>query len=121
MASNKKGGAGQIIALVSVAVALAVGYLALDRYTEAEKDKLTVETRGLYMVQSLTRHKLEAGSYPDTLDKLVPKYAAAVSKCPDGQNMAYQLSGAEYTLTCQNVVFKSKPYSYDSRSKTWGG
>jgi hypothetical protein len=121
MATNKKGGSGQIIALVTVTVVLAVGYLVLDRYTDAEKDKLTVETRGLYMVQSLTRHRLETGNYPDALDKLVPKFATAVSKCPDGQNMAYQLSGAEYTLTCQNVVFKSKPYSYDSRSKTWGG
>ena len=121
MATSKKGGAGQIIALVTVAVVLGVGYLVLDRYTEAEKDKLAVETRGLYMVQGLTRSKLEAGSYPDALDKLVPKFAASVSKCPDGQPMTYQVSGAEYTLSCQNVVFKSKPYSYDSRTKVWGG
>jgi hypothetical protein len=121
MATKTKSSTGQIIALVTVMVVLAVGYLVLDRYTAAEKDKLTVETRGLYMVQSLTRHKLDAGSYPDALDKLVPKFAMSVSKCPDGQNISYQLSGTEYTLTCQNVVFKSKPYTYDSRTKAWNG
>lgn len=121
MATDKKGGAGQIIALVTVMAVLAVGYLVLDRYTESEKHKLTAETRGLYMVQSLTRHKLDAGNYPDALDKLVPKFAASVSKCPDGQNIAYRLSGTEYTLTCQNVVFKSRPYTYDSRTKAWSG
>ena len=121
MASTKKGGMGQIIGLVIVAVLLAVGYVVMDRYADGQKDMLTVETRGMNMVQALTRHKLDAGSYPDSLDKLVPKFTPAVGKCPDGQAIAYQLSGAEYTLSCQNVIFKSKPYGYDSRSKAWNG
>ena len=121
MATSKKAGTGQIIALVTVAALLAAGYFALDRYAEGQRGMLTVETRGLNMVQALTRHKLEKGAYPDSLDKLVPQFAPVVSKCPDGQNMAYQLAGAEYTLTCQNVVFKMKPYSYDSASKAWKG
>ncbi len=121
MAISKKAGTGQIIALASVAALLAAGYFALDRYAEGQRGMLTVETRGLNMVQALTRHKLDKGAYPDSLDKLVPQFAPAVSKCPDGQNMAYQLAGPEYTLSCQNVVFKMKPYSYDSASKAWKG
>ena len=121
MAISKKAGTGQIIALASVAALLAAGYFALDRYAEGQRGMLTVETRGLNMVQALTRHKLEKGAYPDSLDKLVPQFAPVVSKCPDGQNMAYQLAGPEYTLSCQNVVFKMKPYSYDSASKAWKG
>lgn len=121
MATSKKAGAGQIIALVTIAVVLGAGYLALDRYSAGQKDMLTVETRGLNTVQSLTRYKLDKGAYPESLDKLVPEFAAAVAKCPDGQNIAYQTSGGEFTLSCQNVVFKSKPYSYDSKSKAWSG
>lgn len=121
MAEAKKPGVGQIIALVTVAAVLAAGYVVLDRYSEGQKDMLTVETRGLNMVQALTRYKLDKGAYPDSLDKLVPQFAAAPSKCPDGQNIAYQLTGTEYSLSCQNVVFKMKPYSYDSKSKAWSG
>ena len=121
MADSKKTGMGQIIGLIIVAVVLLVGYLVLDRYSAGQKDMLAVETRGMNMVQALTRYKLEAGNYPDALDKLVPKFAATPAKCPDGQNMAYQLAGTEFTLSCQNIVFKSKPYGYDSRSKAWSG
>jgi hypothetical protein len=121
MATTKKAGAGQIIALITVAVVLLVAYLVLDRYSAGQKDMLIVETRGMNMVQGLTRYKLETGNYPDALDKLAPKFAASPAKCPDGQNMAYQLTGGEYTLSCQNIIFKSKPFGYDSRSKAWSG
>jgi len=121
MQATKKAGMGQVIVLVVVALLLAAGYFALDRYTEGQKAMLTVETRGLNMVSALTHYKQDAGNYPDTLDKLVPNMTPAVSKCPDGAVMAYQLAGAEYTLSCQNIVFKSKPYTYDSRSKAWSG
>lgn len=121
MTTSKKAGIGQIVALATVAVLLGAGYLALDRYSDGQKDMLTVETRGLNMVQALTRHKLDKGAYPDALEKLVPEFVPAVAKCPDGQNIAYQQGGGEFTLSCQNVVFKSKPYSYDSKSKAWSG
>ncbi len=121
MQADKKAGMGQIIALIVVAVVLAIGYFALDRYSAGQKDMLTVETRGLNMIQALTRHKLDTGNYPDSLDKLVPQFTAAVSKCPNGSNISYQLAGAEYMLSCEGVVFKSKPYSYDSRTKAWTG
>ena len=121
MQTTKKAGTGQVVVLVIVAVVLAAGYVAMDRYSDGQKAMLTVETRGLNMVSALTRYKQEVGNYPDALDKLVPKFAPAVSVCPDGAAMAYQLAGAEYTLSCQSVVFKSKPYSYDSRSKAWSG
>ena len=79
---------GQIVVLIVVAVLLAIGYLALDRYTEGQKDMLGVETRGLYMIQGLTRYRQDANALPDSLDKLVPKYVPAVAKCPDGQPTA---------------------------------
>ena len=117
---NKQQGKSQMIVLVIITGLLAIGYVALDRYTEGEKNVLITETRGMNMVQALSKFKAESGNYPDSLDKLVPKHAAAVSKCPGGEPMAYKLAGAEYTLTCPKVVFATNPYSYDSRTKAWG-
>jgi len=114
-------GVGQVIPLVVIAVALAAGYVAMDMYGEGQKDMLTVETRGLQMVSALAKYKRESGVYPDALDKLVPKYVVGVSQCPNGTPMSYAVSAGEYTLTCPNVVFKYKPYSYDSRLKNWSG
>lgn len=78
----KEVGNAQLIALVVLAVLLAAGYFALDMYSGGQKDMLTVETRGMSMIQGLTKHKLDAGSYPDSLDKLMPKYVATISNCP---------------------------------------
>lgn len=120
-ANNKKGGAGQIIVLVIVAVLLGVGYVALDFYSAGEKNATMVETRGLQIIQGLTRHKLDAGGYPDALAKLVPKYMESLPACPNGSAFAYQQAGGEFTLTCDGVVYRTKPYGYDSKSKAWKG
>jgi hypothetical protein len=117
---NRQYGKGQVAVLVVITVLLAVGYVALDRYTEGEKNVLITETRGMNMVQALSKFKAESGNYPDGLDKLVPKFAPAVSKCPGGEAMAYQLAGGEYTLTCPKVVFATKAYTYDSKTRAWG-
>jgi len=119
--ANRQTGGSQIVLLVVIAVALAAAYVAIDLYTGGEKDMLTVETRGMNMVSALSAYKRESGAYPDALDKLVPKYVLAVGKCPEGAPMSYLVSGGEYMLSCQKVVFKSMPYNYDSRSKRWGG
>ena len=104
--------------LIVVALLLGAGYVALDLYSAGEKDMLTVETRGLAMISALTKYRQESGAYPDTLDKLVPKYVPALGKCPNGEPIGYQNSPAgEYLLSCQKVRFKHKPYSYDSRTK----
>jgi hypothetical protein len=120
-AANRQAGGSQIVLLVVIAVALAAAYVAIDLYTGGEKDMLTVETRGVNMVSALSAYKRESGAYPDALDKLVPKYVLAVGKCPGGAPMGYLVSGGEYMLSCQKVVFKSMPYNYDSRSKRWAG
>jgi hypothetical protein len=73
------------------------------------------------MVSALSSYKRESGAYPEALDKLVPKYVPTVSKCPGGAPMGYLASSDGYVLSCPNVVFKSMPYSYDSRSKRWHG
>jgi len=118
---NSQGRAGQIIPLAIVVVVLSIGYIALDMYSDGQKAMLTVETRGLQMISALASYRRDQGSYPDALVKLVPKHAADIGQCPNGEPMGYVLSGAEYVLSCRNVVFKQKPYSYDSRSKNWSG
>ena len=118
---KSQAGAGQVIPLVVVVAVLAIGYVALDMYGDGQKDMLSVETRGLQMISALATYRRDQGSYPDALGKLVPKHAAEVTKCPNGEPMGYVLSGGEYVLSCRNVVFKQKPYSYASRSKSWSG
>jgi len=120
-AENRQAGVSQILLLVVMAVALAAAYVAIDLYTGGEKDMLTAETRGVQMISALSAYKRESGAYPEALDKLVPKYVVAVSKCPSGAPMGYLVSSGEYVISCPNVVFKSMPYSYDSRSKRWRG
>ncbi len=119
--ANRQAGVSQIVLLVMIAVALAAAYVAIDLYTGGEKDMLTVETRGVGMISALSAYKRESGAYPEALDKLVPKYVLAVSKCPSGAPMGYVVSNGEYVISCPNVVFKSMPYSYDSQSKRWRG
>jgi len=119
--ANRQTGVSQIVLLVVIVVALAAAYVAIDLYTGGEKDMLTVETRGVGMISALSAYKRESGAYPEALDKLVPKYVPAVSECPGGAPMGYLVSGGEYVISCPNVVFKSMPYSYDSRSKRWRG
>ena len=120
-AANRETGLSQIVLLAVIAVALAAAYVAINLYTGGEKDMLTVESRGVGMISALSAYKRESGAYPEALDKLVPKYVPAVSKCPGGVPMGYLVSSGEYVISCPNVVFKSMPYSYDSRSKRWRG
>jgi hypothetical protein len=114
-------GASQVIVLVLIAIALGAAYIAIDLYGGGEKDMAMVETRGTQMASALSAFKRDQGSYPDALDKLVPKYALAVAKCPGGAPMGYVSAAGEYILSCARVVFKYLPYNYDSRSKRWNG
>jgi hypothetical protein len=120
-ASRRVSGAGQLIVLVAIAIVLAAGILFLDRYNAGSRDMLAVETRGTQMISALTKYKIETGSYPDSLDKLVPKFASAAAACPSGGAMEYRLTGSDYTLSCEKVVFKLRPYRYDSRTRSWDG
>jgi hypothetical protein len=114
-------GSARVIAMVVLVVILVAAYVALDFYTGGQQNASTVEGRGGAIVGALSGYKRETGGLPDALDKLVPKYLAALAKCPNGQPYAYKPAGAEYTLTCQDVLFKSKPYQYDSKSRAWSG
>ena len=118
---NGQGGAGQVAVLVVVAVLLAAAYIALDYFTAGEKNVAITESRGMQLVQALSRHKLETGNYPDSLDKLVPKFMSAQPKCPGGEAFGYSLAGGEYTMVCQNVIYKMKPYTYSSKTRIWQG
>jgi hypothetical protein len=114
-------GSARVISMVVLVVILVCGYVALDFFTGGQQNASMVEGRGGAIVSALSAYKREAGSVPDSLEKLAPKYLAALAKCPNGQPYAYKPAGAEYTLTCHDVLFKSKPYQYDSKSRTWGG
>ena len=114
-------GAAQPIGLIVVAVLLAGAYVFLDFYGEGEKYVTMTESRGMQVIHALSKHKLEEKAYPDSLAKIAPKYIPAVPACPAGEPFAYALAGGEFTLTCQKVALKFKPYTYDSRSKAWRG
>lgn len=114
-------GSARVISMVVLAVILVCAYVALDFYTGGQQNASMVEGRGGAIVDALSRYKRETGSLPDTLEKLAPKHLATLAKCPNGQAYGYKPAGAEYTLSCQEVLFKSKPYQYDSKSRAWGG
>src|SRR4051812_14554687 len=115
MAQQGKAGTGQIIGLIVVAVVLGAAYIALDFYSDGEKNKSITESRGMQLVQALSKRRLEANAYPDSLDKLMPKQLESLPKCPGGEAFAYQTAGGDYSLTCANVAWKSKPYTYNSK------
>ncbi len=114
-------GSARVISMVVLVVILVCGYVALDFYTGGQQNASMVEGRGGAIIGALSGFKRETGNLPDTLDKLVPKYLPAVTKCPNGQPYGYKPAGAEFTLSCQEVLFKSKPYQYESKSRTWTG
>ena len=112
-------GGAQLAVLIVIALVLAAGILVLDRYNAGAKEMLMVETRGLQMISALSKYRRETGAYPESLDKLVPQFAPAVSNCPGGGSMEYRLTAGEYELRCQKVVFKVQPYHYSSRTRAW--
>jgi len=114
-------GSARVVLMVVVVMLLAGAYVALDFYAGAQQLASIAEGRGGTLVDALARFKREAGTLPDALDKLAPKYLPVVPKCPNGQPFAYQPAGAEFGLVCQDIVFKSKPYRYDSKSRAWSG
>ena len=114
-------GSARVIAMVVLAVILICAYIALDFYTGGQQNASMVEGRGGAIVGALAAYKRETGGLPDALEKLVPKHLPALAKCPNGQPYAYKPAGADYTLTCQDVLFKSRPYQYDSKSQAWAG
>lgn len=114
-------GSARVISMVVLAVILVCAYVALDFYTGGQQNASIVEGRGGAIIDALSGYKRETGKLPDALDQLAPKYLPALAKCPNGQPYAYKPAGAEYSLTCEEVLFKSRPYQYDSKSRTWAG
>jgi hypothetical protein len=118
---RKEAGSGQVAVLVVIAVLLAAAYVALDFFTAGEKNIAIAESRGTQLIQALSKFKLEAGKLPDALEKLAPKYLSVVPKCPGGEAFAYSPTGGDFLLTCPNVIYKMKPYGYNSKSRLWQG
>jgi len=106
---------------VVLVVILVCAYIALDFYTGGQQNASMVEGRGGAIVGALSGYKRETKTLPDALEKLVPKYLPVLAKCPNGQPYAYKPAAGEYTLTCEDVLFKSKPYHYDSKTRVWAG
>ena len=114
-------GSARVISMVVLVVILVCAYVALDFYTSGQQNASMVEGRAGAIIGALSGYKRETGNLPDVLEKLAPKYLPSLAKCPNGQPYAYKPAGAEYTLTCEQVLFKTKPYQYDSKSKAWSG
>jgi hypothetical protein len=114
-------GSARVVLMVVVVVILIGANAVLDFYVAGQQLASIVEGRGGALVDALARFKRETGNLPDALDKLAPKYLLVVPKCPNGQPFAYAQAGTEFELVCQDIVFKSKPYRYDSKSRAWSG
>jgi hypothetical protein len=114
-------GSTRVVLLVVVVVVLIGVNAVLDFYAAGQQLASIVEGRGGALIDALARFRRETGNLPDTLDKLTPKFMSAVPRCPNGQPFAYQPAGADFGLVCEEVIFKSKPYRYDSRSRVWSG
>jgi len=114
-------GSARVIAMAALAVILVCAYVVLDFYTGGQQNASMVEGRGGAIVGALSTYRRETGKLPDALEKLVPKYLPSLAKCPNGQPYAYKPAGEDFTLTCEDVLFKSKPYQYDSKSRVWAG
>ena len=114
-------GSARVIAMGVLAAILVCAYIALDLYTGGQQNASMVEGRGGAIVGALSTYRRETGKLPDALEKLVPKYLPVLAKCPNGQPYAYKHAGEDFTLTCQDVLFRSKPYQYDSKSRVWAG
>lgn len=114
-------GSARVIVMMVLVVILACAYVALDFYTGGQQNASMVEGRGGAIIGALSAYKRETGNLPDALERLVPKHLSALAKCPNGQPYAYTPAGPEFTLTCQDVLFRSKPYQYDSKSRAWAG
>lgn len=112
-------GASQLAVLVVVVFLLGSGYWALDRFSDSQRDMLMVESRGMLLIQGLSKFRLERGSYPEMLDQLVPQQIALLPRCPDGTAFMYKRNLDDYSLRCENVVFGQKPYVYQSGSRAW--
>ena len=114
-------GSTRIIVMIVLVVILGCAYVALDFYTGGQQNASIVEGRGGVIIGALSAYKRETGKLPDVLERLVPKHLSALATCPNGQPYAYKPAGPEYTLTCQDVLFRSRPYQYDSKSRAWAG
>ena len=114
-------GSARVVSMAVLVAILACAYVALDFYIGGQRNASMVEGRGGAILSALSRYKRETGALPDALEVLVPKYIPALAKCPNGRPYAYRPAAAEYTLSCDEVLFNSRPYRYDSGSKTWSG
>src|SRR5258708_33224819 len=103
--ANLQAGAGQIVLLASIAIVLAVGYVAIDFYLGSQKDILAVETRGVQIISALFAYKRDSGAYPDSLDKLVPKYVLAGGQCSGGGPDGYLALARGARVSRQKRVF----------------
>ena len=54
---NVQAGVGQVVPLAIVAGFLLIGYVAIEIYSEDQKERLIVETRGSQMISALAAHK----------------------------------------------------------------
>lgn len=110
----------RVLVLSFLVLPLGAAYAALHMYGRGQQDTITVEIRAQAIGNALRLYKRENSGLPKTLDVLAPKHLPAVGKCPNGTSFQYQpYDSGEYELSCPVAFFGSKPYRYDSKSRTW--
>ncbi|MCP3103462.1 hypothetical protein LZ198_31720 [Myxococcus sp. K15C18031901] len=88
-----------------------------------------VEREFAPLIASLEAYRAEKGTYPETVEELVPTRIATLPTCdlqggtsepPSHRDSGYhRYSDGKYIITCYTVVFWK--YSYDSKEKYWYG
>ena len=79
-----------------------------------------LELRLQPVIAALKTYRDSNGSYPDSLDELVPDYLESVPSCPDRRDISFtrkEADTAQFSLTC--VTFGFNKHDYDSATGAW--
>jgi hypothetical protein len=79
-----------------------------------------LELRLQPVITALKTYRESNGSYPDSLNKLIPDYLQSVPSCPNHRIAFFtreEADTAQFSLTC--VTFGFNKHTYDSAARTW--
>lgn len=79
-----------------------------------------LELRLQPVIAALKTYRESNGSYPDSLDELVPDYLESVPSCPNRKVVSFtreEADTAQFSLTC--VTFGFNKHTYDSATGAW--
>ena len=78
------------------------------------------QRRGDLIIEALLQYKNDYGSYPETLDKLVPKYIDEIPKLPDYNRWSYNVNeDGSFGLDFSAFEYNYPCYYYESNDGQW--